>query len=132
MSRRGGLVVEVDGLRTLRRDLKAAGLSVEDLKDAHAEVAQLVVRAAAPNAPRRTGALAATSRGSGTQGAAVVRAGRAAVPYAGPVHWGWPSRHIVAQPWIYDAAVRSQQQWTGAYLRALEHIIGKIEGAPGP
>lgn len=124
--------VEVEGLRTLRRSLKAAGLSLADLKDAHAHVAQLVVRAASPGAPHRTGALAASTRGSGTQSAAIVRAGRASVPYAGPIHWGWQARHIAAQPWIYNAAVRSQDQWTGTYLRALEHIIDKIEGAPGP
>jgi hypothetical protein len=127
-----GPAVEVEGLRTLRRTLKAAGLSVQDLKDAHADVAALVVRAAAPNAPRRTGALAASTRGSGTQGAAVVRAGRASVPYAGPIHWGWPSRHIAAQPWLWNAAVNSREQWVGTYLHALEQIIDKIEGAPGP
>lgn len=127
-----GPAVEVEGLRTLRASLKAAGLSVDDLKDAHAQVAQLVVRAAAPNAPRRTGALAASTRGSGTQGAAVVRAGKSAVPYAGPIHWGWPSRHIAANPWLWNAAVNSREQWTGTYLHALEAIIDKIEGAPGP
>lgn len=127
-----GPAVEVEGLRTLRASLKAAGLSVDDLKDAHAQVAQLVVRVAAPNAPRRTGALAASTRGSGTQGAAVVRAGKSAVPYAGPIHWGWPSRHIAANPWLWNAAVNSREQWTGTYLHALEAIIDKIEGAPGP
>lgn len=125
-------VVEVEGLRTLRRSLKAAGVSLGDLKDAHAAVAQLVITAAAPAAPRRTGALAASVRGSGTQSAAVVRAGRASVPYAGPIHWGWPRRHITATPWLYDAAVASQDQWTGVYLSALEKIIDSIEGAPGP
>lgn len=132
MTGRGRPVVEVDGMRTLRASLKRAGLSLQDLKDAHSQVAQLVVRAAAPRAPRRSGALAATGRGSGTQSAAVVRAGRASVPYAGPIHWGWPSRHIPAQPWLYEAAVASQDQWTGLYLRALQHIIDQVEGAPGP
>jgi hypothetical protein len=127
-----GPALQVDGLRTLRRTLKAAGVSLQDLKDAHAQVANLVVRAAEPAAPRRSGALAATMRGSGTQAAAVVRAGRASVPYAGPIHWGWPARHIKAQPWIYDAAQNSQDQWTGLYLAALEKIIDGIEGAPGP
>lgn len=124
--------VEVDGLRTLQRTLKRAGVSLQDLKDAHAEVAALVVRAAEPGAPRRTGALAGSTRGSGTQAAAIVRAGRAAVPYAGPIHWGWPRRGIKAQPWLYEAAVRSQDEWTGTYLAALEQIIDSIEGVPGP
>jgi hypothetical protein len=124
-------VLEVDGLRSLRRDLKAAGVSLADLKDAHAQVAQLVLGRA--TAPHRTGALAASQRGSGTQSAAVVRAGSAArVPYANAIHWGWGAHHIKAQPWLYDAAVASQQEWTGVYLHALEQIIDSIEGAPGP
>lgn len=130
MSRRPA--VEVHGLRTLRRTLKAAGVSLQDLKDAHAQVAALVVRAASPDAPRRTGALASSTRGAGTQGGAIVRAGRASVPYANPIHWGWDKRHIKAQPWIYEAAVDSQDQWTGLYLRTLQQIIDDIEGAPGP
>jgi hypothetical protein len=127
-----GPALEVEGLRTLRASLKSAGLELADLKRAHADVAQLVVRAAAPHAPHRTGALAASTRPSGTQSAAVVRAGRASIPYAGPIHWGWPRRGIPAQPWLYDAAVNSQQQWTGLYLRKLQKIIDQIEGAPGP
>lgn len=124
--------LEVDGLATLKRSMRAAGVSLQDLKDAHNQVAQMVVRAASPNAPRRTGALASSTRGTGQAGAAVVRAGRASVKYAGPIHWGWDKRHIKAQPWIYEAAIDSQDQWTGLYLRALQHIIDSIEGAPGP
>lgn len=127
-----GPALQVQGARTLRASLKRAGISLQDLKDAHADVAGLVVRAAQPNTPRRTGALAASMRSSGTQSAAVVRAGRASVPYANVIHWGWPRRHITAQPWIYDAAQASQEQWTGLYLAALERIIEQVEGAPGP
>lgn len=127
-----GPALEVQGLRTLRASLKAAGVSLQDLKDAHAAVAQTVIAAAAPSAPHRTGALAASVRGSGTQSTAVVRAGRASVPYAGAIHWGWPSRHIKARPWLWNAAIRSADEWTGQYLRALQKIIDDIEGAPGP
>jgi hypothetical protein len=127
-----GPAVKVEGLRNLQRTLKAAGVSLQDLKDEHARVAAIVVRAAAPRAPVRTGRLLASTRGAGTQSAAIVRAGRASVPYAGPIHWGWPARHIKAQPWLYDAAVASQDEWTGEYLSALEHIIEQVEGAPGP
>jgi hypothetical protein len=54
------------------------------------------------------------------------------VPYAGPIHWGWPARHIKAQPWLADTAASTQSTWEGTYLSALEHIIDSIEGAPGP
>lgn len=129
MSRRPA--VEVDGLRKLRAGLKAAGLTVDDLKAAHAEVARTVVAAAQARVPRRTGRLASSLRGSGQAGAAVVRAGAAAVPYAGPIHWGWPSRHITAQPFYLDAMDASRSTWEGQYLSALENLIDSIEGVPG-
>jgi hypothetical protein len=127
-----GPVMRVEGARTLRASLKAAGLSVQDLKDAHRQVADQVLAASRPVAPHRTGRLAASMRASGTQTAAIVRAGGARVPYAGPIHWGWPARHIKAQPWLADTAASTQSTWEGTYLSALEHIIDSIEGAPGP
>lgn len=129
-----GPSLEVQGLRTLRAQLKAAGVSLQDLKDAHAEVADLVIARArfTPRTARSTGALAASVRGSGTQSAAVVRAGGARLPYANAIHWGWRARRIKAQPWLYDAAQDSREDWTGLYLSALQQIIDSIEGAPGP
>lgn len=123
--------LEVDGARQLRRALKQAGINVQDLKDAHREAAELVKRAADPDAPRRSGALASSTRAAGTQAAAIVRAGSARVPYAAPIHWGWPARHIDAQPWIADAAERTEPEWTQEYLDHLETIINAIEGIPG-
>lgn len=123
--------LRVDGARQLRASLKRAGISVQDLKDAHKAAADIVKAEAEPRAPRRTGRLAASVRASGTQSAAVVRAGRKAVPYAGPIHWGWPARNIAANPWIFEAAQRTESTWTRTYLAAVEQIIDTIEGAPG-
>lgn len=124
--------VEVQGLRTLRKTLKAAGVSLEDLKAAHAAVARTVVQAAVPRAPRRTGRLAADIRGAGQAGAAVVSVGRASIPYAKPIYWGWPKRGIKPNRFIHDAAAATENQWTGQYLSALEKIIDTVEGAPKP
>ena len=129
MSRRPA--VEVDGLRNLRRTLKAAGLAVDDLKAAHKSVAETVIRAALPRVPRRTGALAGTLRAANAQTGAVVKAGFAGIPYAGPIHWGWPARHITAQPFYLDAADSSRTEWEREYLSALEAIIATVEGRPG-
>jgi hypothetical protein len=54
-------------------------------------------------------------------------AGSASVPYAGPIHWGWPDRHIPAQPWIAAAAQDTQSQWLSEYQDALDQIIATIE-----
>lgn len=124
--------LQVLGGAQLRRTLKAAGLDVQDLKDTHAQVAKLVENQARPETPTRSGRLKRSLRSSGTQGAAIVRAGTAAVPYAGPIHWGWESRHITAQPWIWKEAQDDEPQWMNLYLHGIETIISKIEGVPYP
>lgn len=124
--------LQVDGARQLRTALKRAGVDVQDLKDAHRQVAELVAQRSAPRAPRRTGRLAATVRPAGTQSAAIVRAGRASVPYAGPIHWGHPSRGITAQPWLAEAAERTQDTWETTYLQALEAIVRTVERTTTP
>lgn len=118
--------VQVEGARQLRATLKKAGVQLSDLRDAHAQVAQLVERRAAPATPHRTGRLAATLRSSGTKTAAIVRAGRGtSVDYARIVHYRF-------NPWIANAAADSQDSWERTYLSAIEHIIDTVEGAPGP
>jgi hypothetical protein len=141
MAGRGGGGVEVQGARQLRADLKAAGIGVEELREAHRQVAEQVLRAAAPYAPRRTGRLAQTVRASGTASKAQVKAGFGRVPYAGPIHWGWSTRagnprlkggNIRANPWLFEAAQRTQTQYLQTYLTALEKLIADIEGAHTP
>lgn len=123
--------VEVVGAAKLRRTLRQAGVDVQDLKDAHATVARMVEVAAEPRTPRDSGELADTMRSSGTARAAIVRAGNARHPYAGPVHWGWPGRNIHAQPWIDETAEAGMPVWADQYMTALDHIIRAVEGAPG-
>lgn len=124
--------LQVLGAKGLRRTLKEAGLSVQDLKDSHAKVAKLVETEARPDTPVRTGKLKRSMRSSGTQTAAIVRVGTAAVPYAGPVHWGWEARHIKAQPWVWEEAQHSEPQWLNLYMHDLEGIVAKIEGVRIP
>jgi hypothetical protein len=134
MSRRP--VVEVEGLRALRRSLKAAGQSLDkEFKDVHAAVARVVVVAAIPRTPvgpDSGGHIRDDVRGTGQAAAAVVRAGRSSRPYGGILHYGDPHRGIKAQPWLYDAAVATRDVWLALYERGLTKIIDKVEGAPGP
>lgn len=119
--------LKVRGGARLRRTLKRAGVDLSELKQVNREVSNIVAGAA--QAPVQTGRLAATVRAGATQRTAVVRAGRARVPYAGPIHWGWPSRGIVAQPFLSEAATETEPEWTGVYFEQLETVIDKIRGA---
>lgn len=124
----GRPVVRVEGGRELRRTLRQAGDDLQGLKDAHAEAARIAATASADLAPRRTGRLAATIRSSGTKTAGIVRAGRAAVPYAGAIHWGWPARNITANPFISQGARDSEGRWIRVYEDAVATALQKVKG----
>lgn len=87
--------VRVEGLAKKVRQLQALGLDVEDLKDAFADIATEAVDHIIPHVPvGNTGALVDTVRGNRAKSKAVVRAGKAAVQYAGAINYGWPARNI--------------------------------------
>jgi hypothetical protein len=122
-------LVQVDGVRELRASLKRAGDDLGDMKDANAAVAGMVAGRASSLAPRVSGRLAASVRGNRAAASAVVKVGTASLPYAGPVHWGWPARHIAANPFAVNAAHDTEPAWTATYLDAIDRIIGKVRGA---
>lgn len=95
--------VRVEGLNALVRDLERLGVNVEDLKQAFAAIAAEGAQKAAEFAPRRTGRLAASIRGSKSKNKAVVTAGRASVDYANVVNYGSPKRHIAASQFLQRA-----------------------------
>jgi hypothetical protein len=121
--------VRVEGARELRRTLKRAGVSVEDLKDANQAAGNIVAAAGRVSAPRRTGALPSSVRASRAAASATVRAGGARTPYAGVIHWGWPAHGISAQPWLSEAATSTESAWTAAYEAGVEKLLATIKGA---
>lgn len=100
MARRPSIAVE--GLADLRRDLRAINSDLPgELRGALRDAADVVAGQARREAPRRTGRLAASIR-PGTSGARAMV--RSPLPYAGPIHWGWPQQGIRANPFIERAA----------------------------
>ena len=122
------VLLRVDGARQLRTSMKAAGVDLSDLNAVNKQTASLVSAKATSGAPRRTGALAATVRPAGTRTAAIVRAGRATVPYANVIEWGWKARNIEAQPFVKEAAHSTEPEWTSFYETAIAKIIDRIRG----
>lgn len=121
--------VRVEGLNTLVRTLNRAGEDVSELKDAHQRVAQIVADAASSRAPRRTGALSSSVRGARQVRRARVSVGGARVPYAAPIHWGWPARGIAANPFVSEAAQDTEARWTAQYREDVQNALDKVKGA---
>jgi hypothetical protein len=118
--------VRVEGLPELRRSFRQLVGNVDDLKAANAAVAAFVAAAAAARAPRRSGRLAASVRGNRAVARAQVKAGGAALPYAGPVHYGWPARGIEGQPFVTDAAQATEGTWLAMYEAAVRDAVDSV------
>lgn len=95
--------VRVEGLTQTLRALEQAGAEVSDLKSVMGGIAAEGASLVARYAPRRSGRLAGTARGNKAKAKAVVLAGRARVPYAGPINYGWPKRGIKAALYMQRA-----------------------------
>ncbi len=124
----GRNAIQIEGLRELRRALRAYGDEATDgLRAAHKDAAEVVERRADSLAPVRSGTLQGTLRSSGTLTAGRVRLGYARVPYAGPIHFGTPNTrgrpaNIRPNPFLYDALDDRRQQVIDVFFDRLEAV----------
>lgn len=49
------------------------------------------------------------------------------VPYAGPIHFGWPARNIEAQPFLWEAADDESDRVVSVYEDEVSKIVRKID-----
>jgi HK97 gp10 family phage protein len=129
----GGGALQIEGLRETLRDLKELSKDArDDMKETHRRAGEIVAAAAKPLAPVRTGALSKTIVSSPTQRQGRVRIGRGeSVPYAGPIHFGWPARRIKPQPFIYEALDARREQVLQTYEHRINDLIARHNLAPG-
>jgi hypothetical protein len=100
----GAYRVSVIGERETAARFKALGLRARDLSHAFAEIAGDVRNDARGLSPKVTGRLAADVRPGAAKTKATVYVGRASLPYAGPINYGWPRRNIAASRFMNRAA----------------------------
>jgi hypothetical protein len=126
--------IQVDGLKENLKNLRALGDkgTLDAVKQANVDAAQILVRSALPLVPRRSGKLAATLKPTRTTAYAGVRAGSASVPYAGPIHFGWfydrnwfIKKNIKPNPFLFRAFGYSKQEIMATYQRNMEIAIKK-------
>lgn len=124
--------IHVEGLKELNKKLKALGEDDATLKNANYEAAELLLKAAAPNVPSKSGALKRSLRAGKSASAGVVRGGSAKVPYAAPIHWGWfydreqfIYKNIMPQPFLAKALQLSYQEILANYEKNVDGLIKK-------
>lgn len=116
--------VEVDGADQLARTLHQAAQDLGDLTALHDQLGDILVAAASPLTPRRTGALVAatTAIAAPAETALVNTAGHAI-----PVHWG--NRGRPARPFLRDAALRTHREQLAAAETHVQKILDNVKGA---
>lgn len=123
----GKPAVKVTGAKELRKALKHMGDDLSDLTALHRELAEMVASAARQRAPRRSGALAGSIKGKGSTSRASVTAGSRTVPYAGPIHFGWPARNIAPQPFLYDALDSRKREVVSRYEDRVGDLVKRLD-----
>lgn len=124
--------VRVTGGRQLRAALRGAGVKVTQLSAANRKVSRIVAAESKNLAPRKTGRLRGSIRAGATSTRAVVRVGSdSGVPYAGPIHWGWPKRNIKPTKFVTWATARTRSRWLDVYDQELQRLAGIIERSTG-
>lgn len=123
-----GYTVTIKGVNEVIRSLKQYQGAVDDLKDANAAIGQKVSVTARATAPYLSGALSGTIRPNRAMKKVQIKAGGAAVPYAGVIEYGWPARNIEAQPFLRRAAWDNREYTKNEYSKNLQAIARKYIG----
>lgn len=119
--------IKVEGAAELAKRLRRAGdkeLQAE-LKEAWREAADEVLSAV--RGPNKSGALMGSVRSTATLRSGRVAAGKKSVPYAGPIHWGWPARGIAANTFLLDALDMRETRAIDVVTEHVEKIAAKVQ-----
>jgi hypothetical protein len=120
--------LQIEGLGDVQKAMRNfADDSRNDMKETHRKAGQIIVDGAARLVPVRTGALLASLKSVPTQRQGRVRVGSAAVPYAGPIHFGWPDRNIRPNPFIYEVLDGRRAEVLKLYEERINQLITKYD-----
>lgn len=107
--------------------MKRMGADLKDMQRTNKAASQPVAARARDIVPHLTGTLAASIRATATQKEGAVLAGSRAVPYAGPIHFGWPRRNISPQPFLYDALDDRRDDVVDIYNERVEDLVRALD-----
>lgn len=125
-----GESIKVEGLKETIKDLQALGVEKQKFVDINLEAAEILMSAARPLIPVRTGKLAGSMRASKTVQYAQVSLGRAKIPYAGPIHYGWfydrnnfIKKNIQPNPFLSKALRQNYDEIIKRYNESVQKVL---------
>ncbi len=118
------VAVEIIGGTKLRRALDEAGPeAIEGLVKINMQASQDVAEEAERRVPVRSGRLQTSIKAFGTKSGARVTAGKKALPYVFPIMFGWQSRNIEPNPFLYDALDARRNEILAAYEKQIADVL---------
>lgn len=105
-----------------RAKLVQMGIDLQDFKTINRLLAENVAEEARGRAPVVEGTLKGDIRGGGTKTRAYVSVGRKRIPYAGPIHFGWPARNIEPNPFLYEAMDARADEVEKVYAKRVDDL----------
>lgn len=118
--------VRVEGLTKVVRGLQQMGVEVEDLKDAWGRIAEEVKPDYQRVTPYRTGRLRGDYRTSKAKGKANLYVGRASVPYAGPINYGWAKRNIAPANFVQRGDVTAAPKASRSLEEEISRLVARL------
>lgn len=119
--------VRVEGLGSVVRSLQQMGVEVEDLKAAMKAIAEEVKPDYVAHAPVRTGRLRGDFRTANAKGKSTIYVGRASVPYAGPINFGWAARGIAPANFIAKGDATAAPKAAASLEDAISSLVQSLD-----
>lgn len=118
--------VTVIGAAELSRTMHNAADELGDMENAGGRASNVVANRGRVEAPRRTGALAASITPTVDGKIAAVTS---ALPYAARTHWGYSRYGQRAQPFLADPLAQLEGTIVGYYADDADRVLHKVRGA---
>ena len=121
--------IDVKGMRELQRDLRKIGDKslMNELRAAHKKASDRAAKAAALEAPFRSGKLSRSIKAKPTNKEGRIKIGTPKrTPYAGPIHFGWLKHGIKKNEFGYRGIRNVIKEIQKDYERDINNVAAKI------
>lgn len=118
--------IRVTGLKELIKATKAVDRELpKEIRGINKDAALALVPIARGLVPVQTGRLQASIRAGATLRSGTVKAGKASVPWANPIHWGWHRHNISPQPFLVEALQGNTDVIRETYITNLQAFLDR-------